>query len=121
MKFAAYTDRDVQKVILSYDLDIVPILMHYTPHSTIEFPLDKIDKAAAGKWIDERIVDFVRTYLSLNDNEWYLKDQMVEDPIVRVKFPKQAAGATLEWKGQTFYFLGEETKREYAAQNKVPT
>ena len=33
LKFSAYTDRDVRKVILSYDLDIVPILMRYAPHA----------------------------------------------------------------------------------------
>jgi YHS domain-containing protein len=119
LKFSAYTDRDVQKVILSYDLEIIPILMRYTPHAEIEFPLDKIDKEVAGKWIDARIVEFVRTYLSLGDNEWYLKDQMVEDPIAKVRFPKQAAGATLEWQGQKYYFVGEETQREFAAKNKV--
>ena len=120
LKLSAYTDRDVQKVILSYDLDILPILMRYTPHAELEFPLDKVDKTAAGNWIDARLVEFVRTYLSLGENEWYLKDQMVEDPIARVRFPKQAAGAVLEWQGKKHYFLGEETKREYIAQNKVP-
>jgi YHS domain-containing protein len=119
LKFSAYTDREVQKLILSYHLEIVPILMRFTPHAEIEFPLNKVDKDAAGKWIDARIVDFVRTYLALGDNEWYLKDQMVEDPIAKVRFPKPAAGATLEWKGQQYYFLGEETQREFARQNKI--
>ena len=119
LKFSAYTDRDVQKLVLSYDLEIIPILMRYTPHAEIEFPLDKIDKDAAAKWADARIVDFVRTYLSLGDNEWYLKDQMVEDPIAHVRFPKQAAGATLDWNGKKHYFLGEDTRREFAQQNKI--
>lgn len=119
LKFSAYTDRDVKKVILSYDLDIIPILMRYTPHAEIEFPLDKIDKDAVAKWMDERIVEFVRTYLSLGDNEWYLKDQMVEDPVAKVRFPKQAAGATLDWSGKTYYFLGDETRREFAEKNKI--
>lgn len=119
LKFSAYTDRDVHKVILSYDLEIIPILMRYTPHAEIEFPLDKIDKEAAMKWMDARIVDFVRTYLALGDNEWYLKDQMVEDPVAKVRFPKQVAGATLDWNGQKYYFLGDETRREFAEKNKI--
>jgi YHS domain-containing protein len=44
---------------------------------------------------------------------------MVEDPIAHVMFPDFAAGATLEWKGQKFYFIGEETKREFAEKNKI--
>jgi YHS domain-containing protein len=119
LKFSAFTDRDIEKVILSYDLNIIPIFIRFTPHAEIEFPLDKVDKDAVAKWIDERIVDFVRTYLSLGENEWYLKDQMVDDPIARVRFPKQAAGATLDWQGQKYYFIRDETRREFARQNKI--
>jgi YHS domain-containing protein len=34
--------------------------------------------------------------------------------------PKQAAATTLEWHGQKFYFVGEEARREFAKQNKIP-
>lgn len=119
LKFSATTDRDIRNLVLAYDLDIVPVLMRFTPHAEAEFPLDRIDKDAVGKWIDERIVDFVRTYLSLGDNEWYLKDQMVEDPVAHVRFPKQAAAATLEWNGQKYYFVGEETRREFEKQQGI--
>jgi YHS domain-containing protein len=119
LKFAACTDRDVQKVILTYDLDIVPVLVRFNPHSETEFPLNAVNKEAAAKWIDDRIVEFVQTYFSLGENEIYLKDEMVEDPVARVTFPKVAAAATLEWQGQKYYFIGEETRREFAEKNKI--
>jgi YHS domain-containing protein len=119
LKFSAHTDRDVKKVILSYNLDIIPILMRFAPHAEIEFPLGQVDKAAVAKWMDERLVEFVRTYLSLGDNEWYLKDQMVEDPIAKVRFPKQAAATSLDWQGKTYYFLGADTRREFVQQNNI--
>jgi YHS domain-containing protein len=119
LKFSAYTDWDVRKVILSYDLKILPVLMQFTPHVEVEFPLRAVDKDAVAKWIDDRIVEFVQTYLSMSDNESYLKDQMVQDPVALVKFPSFAAGATLEWNGQKYYFLAEETRREFAELNKI--
>jgi YHS domain-containing protein len=119
LKFSASTDRDVQKVILGYDLVIIPILMRFKAHDEVEFPLNAIDREAVAKWIDDRIVDFVQTYFSMGENEVYLKDQMVEDPIAHVQFPKAAAATTLEWRGQTFYFIGEETRREFAKQNGI--
>ena len=42
-------------------------------------------------------MEFVQTYFAMGENEIYLKDQMVEDPIAHVQFPKQAAATTLEW------------------------
>jgi YHS domain-containing protein len=119
LKFSATTDQDIQKVILSYALSIIPVLMRFKPHDEVEFPLNAVDKEAVAKWIDDRIVDFVKTYFSMGENEIYLKDQMVEDPIAHVRFPKQAAATTLEWQGQKFYFVGEETRREFAEKNKI--
>jgi YHS domain-containing protein len=119
LKFAGFTDRDVQKVILTYDLDIIPIHMRFNPHAEIEFPLNAVDMEAATKWMDDRIIEFLQTYFSMGENEIYLKDEMVEDPIAHVRFPKFAAAASLEWQGQKFYFIGEETRREFAEKNKI--
>jgi YHS domain-containing protein len=119
LKLAAFTDVQVQKLVLAYDLQIIPVLMKFTPHAEIEFPLDAVDKDAIAEWIDDRLVDFVQTYLSMGENEFYLKDQMVEDPIAHVRFPNIAAGATLDWGGKKYYFIGEETRREFATHNKL--
>jgi YHS domain-containing protein len=119
LKLAAFTDRDIQKLILSYDLEIIPVLMRFKNHDEVEFPMDKVDKAAVAKWIDDRIVDFVQTYFSMGENEIYLKEYMVEDPIAKVQFPKQAAATTLEWQGKKFYFIGDETRREFEKQQGI--
>ena len=119
LKLSAFTDVQVQKFIIGYDLEIIPVLMRFTPHAELEFPLNKVDKEAVAKWLDDRLVDFVQTYLSLGDNEYYMKEQMVEDPIAHVSFPKMVAGATLDWQGKTYYFLGEQTRREFAKANKI--
>jgi hypothetical protein len=116
LKLSACTDRDVRKVVLSYDLEIIPILMHFNAHDEIEFPLNAVDKEAAARWLDDRIVDFIQTYFSMGENEIYMKDQMVEDPVAHVRFPKFAAAATLELGGQKFYFIGDETRREFEKQ-----
>jgi YHS domain-containing protein len=120
LKFSAFTDRDVQKLILAYDLEIVPVLMRFKPHAEVEFPLQAVDKEAVARWVDDRIVEFVQTYCSLGEHESYLKDEMVEDPIAHVRFPRTAAATTLEWKGQKYYFIGEDSRREFAQQNKIP-
>jgi YHS domain-containing protein len=119
LKFSATTDRDVKKVILSYHLEIIPVLMRFKPHDEVEFPLTAVDKEAAAKWIDDRIVEFIQAYFSLGENDIYLKDQMVEDPIAHVRFPKFAAAATLERQGKTFYFIGEESRREFEKQQGI--
>lgn len=119
LKLSAFTDQAVQKVILSYDLEIIPVLMRFKPHDEIAFPLQAVDPDAVGQWIDDRLVDFVQTYISMGENELYLKDLMVDDPIAQVRFPKHAAAATLDWQGQKFYFISDETRREFEKQQGI--
>lgn len=71
LRLAASTDTDVTKLVLSYDLDILPIYMQFEKHVEKEFPLDQVDAEAAAQWLDDRIVAFVKVYLSLYDNEYY--------------------------------------------------
>jgi len=119
LRFSASTDPDVRKVVLGYDLEIIPVLMRFKAHDEIEFPLEAVDPATAARWIDDRIVEFLQTYFAMGENEIYLKDQMVEDPIAHVRFPRVVAATSLDWGGQRFYFIGEETRREFEKQNAV--
>jgi YHS domain-containing protein len=119
LKFGATTDRDITKVILNYDLDIIPVFMQYDAHVEMELPLDSVDPEIVGRWIDDRIVSFVKTYLSLQENEQYVKDEMVVDPIADVRFPKFAASSSLESKGTTYFFISEETRREFEKKQGI--
>ena len=116
LRFAIVPDAEVQNLIFIYDLEIVPILMKFQSHDELELPVASIDESVLAKWFDDRIISFVQTYLSLHQNQYYLRDHMVEDPIAKVSFPKYAAGATLERAGKTIYFIDETTLREYEEQ-----
>jgi len=113
LRFAVAPDSEARKLIFTYDLHIIPVFARFENHAAIEFPIDAVDEEALARWIDDRILSFVRIYLSLQENEYYLKDQMVTDPVAAVSFPKHVAGATLEVGGKTYYFIGEETRREF--------
>lgn len=119
LQFQASTDQEVRKLVLDYELKILPILMKFEPHAQTEFPLDAVNPAAVAKWIDDRIVEFVRTYLSLHQNELYLKDHMVVDPVAGVRFPRFAAASVLEWQGKKQYFIDEKTRREFEKKNGI--
>jgi len=118
LRFTALPDRDFQRLILSYLLEITPAVIHYRPFAQVEFPLNAVDQGAVAKWIDDRIIDFIQAYLSMGEPELCPKDQMVEDPVARVRFPKFAAAATLERKGEKFYFISEGTRRKFEAERQ---
>jgi YHS domain-containing protein len=113
MTITASAHSDITEFVLIYDLQILPILMNFERHAELSFPLDQVDSAKVGAWLDERILGFVKTYLEMQSNEYYLKDQMVEDPVAHVRFPKFAAEATREKGGKTYYFISDATAAEF--------
>jgi YHS domain-containing protein len=109
-------DEDARNVTFKYDLSILPIFMKFDSHDELQFPVANIDRDKLAAWIDDRIISFVRTYLELHQNNYYLQEHLVEDPVAKVRFPKYAAGAKLDSKGKTVYFISEETRRQYEKQ-----
>jgi hypothetical protein len=72
LKFSAYPDRDVQNLVLEYDLLVIPTLFKYERTSRLEMPMDRVDEAAIGRWLDERILGFVKTYMALQGDSFFL-------------------------------------------------
>lgn len=116
LRFTAHTNSDITALTTSYDLDVLPLLMDFERHAEITFPLDGVDPVKLAAWLDDRIVRFVKDYLSMYENEYYLKDHMVQDPVAQVRLPKFAAGATRERDGKTYYFISEETAADFDRQ-----
>jgi YHS domain-containing protein len=113
LRFKFSHDPEVRNIILEYDLEIVPILMKIDNHSTLELQLENFDQEVAAQWLEDRMVSFIRTFVELNGNQYYLKDHMVEDPIARVRMPRSVAKETVDWEGQKYYFICADTRREF--------
>jgi YHS domain-containing protein len=117
LTFEVFPDRDVNHVRLECTQEIIPVVVRYDKQSVLEFPLDAVQDDAAVQWFDDRIVSFVKVYLALVRQDAalqeFLKDQLVEDPVAKVRFPKYLAASTLERDGRTYYFVDEDTRREF--------
>jgi YHS domain-containing protein len=120
LRFEVFPDRDVNHVRLECTQEIIPVLVRYDKQSVLEFPLDGVKDDALVDWFDERIVAFVKAYLAIVRQDAalkeHLKDQLVEDPVAKVRFPKYLAASTLERNGRTYYFVDEDTRREFEKQ-----
>jgi YHS domain-containing protein len=93
--------------------------MKFDDRAALAMPLDKIDEGKVAQWVDDRIVKFVQTVAAVHQNQYYLKDHLVTDPVAGVQMPKYAAKATLAAGGQTYYFISDETRNEFAKQKGI--
>lgn len=120
LRLSVSPDAEVKNLIFTYHLDIVPILMKFDSHAELEQPLGSVSRSRLSEWLDDRVLGFVRTYLALHENHYYLQDQMVEDPVAKVKFPKFAAAASLDVNGKLLYFIDESMLREFKERTSAP-
>ena len=117
LRFMFSHDPEVRNIILEYRLEVVPILMKIDNHSTLELSLESFDQDVAALWFEDRMVSFIRTFVELNGNQYYLRDHMVEDVIAHVRMRKSGAKETVDWDGHKYHFICADTRREFERQH----
>ena len=113
LSFRLGHDRDVTQIMLDYELEIIPVFFRFTPHDHLDIPLEAYDEAAVSAWLDDRIVDFANAYLELHLTKQYQERVLVSDTVAGISFPKYYAASTLDHGGTTYYFVSDETRREF--------
>ena len=112
-RFGFGHDVDIRQMVVDYELEIIPVMMKFERSAHLELKIDAFDEDALTRWLDDRIVNLIHTYLTIHDHAGYLADQMVEDPVAKVQIPKFAAAASLHENGKTFYFISPQTQQEF--------
>lgn len=113
LKLTATHDVDVKTLFVDYDLRILPIFIKFEPHARFEAPLNALDEKKFEQWLDDRLVDFAKSYLEIQTNSYYQKDHLVTDPVAQIQFPKIYATITAEKGGQKYYFISEATRDDF--------
>src|SRR5262249_32935084 len=110
-------DEDVSHIRLECTQEIIPMVVPYDKHSVLEFPLDAVQDDAAVQWFDDRIVVFVKAYMALMAQDAalreHLKDQLVEDPVAKIRSQKYLAASTWDRDGRTSCFVDEDPRRQF--------
>jgi hypothetical protein len=123
LRFEVFPDRDVNHVLLECTQEIIPVLIRYDRQTVLEFPLDVVQDDAVVRWFDERIVTFVKVCLDLVRQDAafkeHLKDDLGEDAVARIRFLRYLAFSSLEHYGKTYYFVDEDSRREFEKQPTV--
>lgn len=99
-----------------YDLSIFPVLMEFNRNTEEAFPLD-CDEEVLGSWVDDRIIEFIDTYLRLETHPFYQKDNTVLDIVCGMRISSTAAASSIEKDGRTFYFCSEHCKEAFIKES----
>jgi len=108
-------DDEIRNVIPYRDIDILPIFFKFSPHGQMDIPLDKIDEAQVGQWVDQQILEFIDTYLRLEKSDQYQQQTLVTDPVCGVRIRKLFAAGSKDYCGKSYFFCTRECFASFAA------
>jgi YHS domain-containing protein len=113
LRFGLNAGATVDNLILSYDLEIIPVFVEFERHDQIALPLDPSSVDKAVEWFKQKACAFTKTYVSLFFNPQYQKGSDVPDVVLGRTFPRIFARGQVERKGVTYYFLTEESQKAF--------
>jgi YHS domain-containing protein len=109
-----------QRVRLSFEVSILPILLDFDRGAEIEAGLDDPSRKDLAAFLDEHLSIFVADYCRIHSPDSpYLKNETVNDPICGMSFLRAEAKASVQQGSNVIYFCSvackERFEREKAA------
>lgn len=101
-------------LVMEYKLTILPMFFPFEGKDQLCMSVDEVDEAKFARWVEDKIVGFVGTYLRLETAEQYQAENTATDPVCGMGVSKARPGAKLEHAGQTFYFCLDECRVRFA-------
>jgi YHS domain-containing protein len=113
LEFSVAHDEEVRNVIVSRDIDILPVFFKFSPHEKVAYPLGQIDGERLAAWVEQQIVAFVETYLQLEESHQYQQETLVTDPVCGMRIRKSIAAAKEQYRGVTYHFCTEKCRQSF--------
>lgn len=113
LSFRVGHDGGIENAVIEYGLEIVPIYIKFVGHAQLLVPIDNPSDEAIAAWLDDRLVEFTRTYLELNFTDQYQKQTLETDPVMNIQFPRAFAAGKREYRGRTYYFYTKESLLDF--------
>ncbi len=113
LKFGLGHDQSIEHLILTYNVDIIPVFMEFKKHDELVLPVDQVDETAVVEWFDRNAVEFAKTFLNMYFHPEYQKEGLVSDVVLGLSFPRLFAAGHKVHDGRNFYFFSKESLEEF--------
>jgi len=107
-------DGQGKTVMVDYAASILPLFVRLNAKDQLSMPLDAIDEAKVATWIEERVLEFVDAYLSVETTHQYLAENDAADPVCGMWVNKTDAAAKIEYQDTTYFFCTAECGKRFA-------
>ena len=113
LSFRVGHDGSIENAIIDYHLEILPIFIKFDSHDQLVIPIDNPSEPAIVAWIDDKLVEFTRTYFEMYFTEQYQKRSFEMDVVMNIRFPRAFAAGKKDYQGRTYHFYTTESLQAF--------
>jgi len=106
-------DDPLRNVVLDYRLAILPMFITFNGHDELVVAINEPRDELVSAWIDDKLVEFTKTYFAVYFNAQYQKPSLETDVVLNIRFPRSMAVATREFQTRTYHFYTAESSRQF--------
>lgn len=107
-------DEQIQELVVSYELQIVPVFIKYDRYDRFLVPLEDAQNDTVAQWVEDKLIEFVHTYQRLERTDRDQAEVLVTDPVCSMRLLRSDAAGTHEYRGHPYYFCSAGCRTRFA-------
>lgn len=92
---------------------MTPVFVKFHDHDNFTAPLDSVNDDSVGDWVEQRLLDFLSTYLQIDRGGEDFDDETATDPVCGMRINRSSAAASDSYRGHAYYFCSTECRDRF--------
>ena len=116
VELTADHDEAFENLSLCFELSILPAYFKYERFDRLTQSLDHPDDARLIEWLERTLLNFVRTYVSLESSNRDQTESLAMDPVCGMRITRDVAVVSSQYAGHAYYFCSKACRDEFDAE-----
>ncbi len=113
LEFAIEHDLHLDKLIVNIRTRMMPVFVQFSEQDNLLLSLDTVTEEEVADWVEERLLEFLDTYLRIDARGEDFAEEPATDPVCGMQIVRSKAAATDSYYGHPYYFCCKECQEKF--------
>jgi len=113
LEFAIEHDVRFEKLIVHIRTRMMPVFVRFNEHDEMSLLLDSVDEEEVSVWAEERLLEFLDTYLRIDAGGDDFLEEPATDPVCGMQIGRLTAAASDSYLGHPYYFCCKDCHTKF--------
>jgi YHS domain-containing protein len=114
--FAVEHDVRFENVAVCLEVSMMPVFIKLNERDKLTSPLDEVKDEAVAEWVEQRLLEFLDSYLRIDRGGEDFDEEAVTDPVCGMRISRSAAVASDTYRGHPYFFCSRECQERFARE-----